>query len=102
MDGEGVVLDFLQICARDIRQFVGATRYRSTMGRPKRYLEHRISTAVRLPLSLHSQLLEEATARDVSVNLLVTRAVADFLGKLPSGHHEVKTDPGKSLERESP
>jgi hypothetical protein len=52
------------------------------MGRPKIYDEPRVATAIRLPTSLRNALLAAATARDVSVNLLVTRAVADYLGRL--------------------
>ena len=53
------------------------------MGRPKIYDEPRIATAVRLPTSLRDELHEAAAARDVSANLLVTRAVADYLRRLP-------------------
>jgi hypothetical protein len=52
------------------------------MGRPKVYDEPRVATAIRLPTSLRDELQAAATARDVSVNLLVTRAVADYLGRL--------------------
>lgn len=40
-------------------------------------------TAVRLPESLHDRLHREASARDVSANLLVTRALEAYLEKLP-------------------
>jgi predicted transcriptional regulator len=53
------------------------------MGRPRIYDEPRIATAIRLPTSLRDELQEAATARDVSVNFLVTRAVADYLRRLP-------------------
>lgn len=52
------------------------------MGRPRIYDEPRVATAIRLPVSLHDQLLTAASERDVSVNLLVTRAVSDFLLRL--------------------
>ncbi len=42
-----------------------------------------MSTQVRLPESLHQRLHDEAGQRDVSVNLLVTRAVSDYLARLP-------------------
>jgi len=42
-----------------------------------------VPTAVRLPESLHERLHREADARDVSVNLLVTKAVEAYLGQLP-------------------
>jgi len=50
------------------------------MGRPS--LGDRKSTAVRIPADLHEQLAEAAAERDVSVNFLVVRAVADFLPRL--------------------
>lgn len=54
------------------------------MARPRTFEEKRIATAVRLPESVHRRLHEAATDRDVSVNLLVTRAVCDYLDKLPT------------------
>jgi hypothetical protein len=53
------------------------------MSRPKVYDEPRVATAIRLPTSLHEELQTAATQRDVSVNFLVTRAVAAFLARLP-------------------
>jgi len=44
----------------------------------------RVATAVRLPEDLHRQLQDHAEMRDVSVNWLVTRAVEQFLDRLPS------------------
>lgn len=52
------------------------------MARPKTYEEERIATAVRLPASVHRRLREAASDRDVSANLLVTRAVTDYLDRL--------------------
>ncbi len=43
-----------------------------------------MATAVRLPASLHQALHDAAAVRDVSANLLVTRAVSDFLDRLQS------------------
>jgi predicted transcriptional regulator len=54
------------------------------MARPRTYTERRIATAVRLPESVHRRLHEAAADRDISANLLVTRAVAEFLDRLPS------------------
>jgi hypothetical protein len=54
-----------------------------TMSRPRVYDEPRVATAIRLPASLHVELQSAATARDVSVNFLVTRAVSAFLARLP-------------------
>jgi hypothetical protein len=52
------------------------------MARPRLYEERRVATAIRLPVSLRGQLLEAATERDVSVNLLVTRAISEYLRHL--------------------
>jgi hypothetical protein len=52
------------------------------MTRPKTYAEARIATAVRLPASVHRRLHEAALERDVSANLLITRAVTEFLDRL--------------------
>ena len=54
------------------------------MARPRTYQERRIATAVRLPESVHRRLHEAAANRDISANLLVTRAVTDFLDRLPT------------------
>ncbi|MGE3620959.1 MAG: hypothetical protein AB7L84_10910 [Acidimicrobiia bacterium] len=54
------------------------------MGRPRIYEEPRVATAIRLPTSLRDELQAVAAERDVSVNLLVTRAVRDYLRRLPS------------------
>ena len=42
----------------------------------------RVSTAVRLPADLHTELQQQATEREVSVNFLVTRAVLHYLKAL--------------------
>lgn len=52
------------------------------MARPRTYPEPRVATAVRLPASVHRRLHEAAVDRDVSANLLVTRAVTEFLDRL--------------------
>ena len=53
------------------------------MARPRLYNEERITTAVRLPEALHSRVRGVAAQRDVSVNLLVERALAHYLDRLP-------------------
>jgi hypothetical protein len=53
------------------------------MARPKLYSEPRVATAIRLPASVRDELQEAASERDVSVNLLVTRAVCEYLRRLP-------------------
>jgi predicted transcriptional regulator len=59
------------------------------MGRPRIYDEPRITTAIRLPASLRRKLQLAATRRDVSVNYLVTRAVSDYLDRLPSAPDDI-------------
>ncbi len=54
------------------------------MSRPRQYEEERVATAVRLPESIHRRLHEAAQERAVSANLLVTKAVEDYLERLPS------------------
>lgn len=56
----------------------------AAMSRPRAFEEKRIATAVRLPESVHRRLHQAATERDVSANLLVTRAVSDYLDRLPT------------------
>jgi len=63
------------------------------MGRPRITEERRIATAVRLPESLHERLRLAASDRDVSTNLLVTRAVTEYLERLPAA--EVSLTPGR-------
>jgi predicted HicB family RNase H-like nuclease len=41
-----------------------------------------VATAIRFPESLRDRLRETADARQVSVNLLVTKAVDEYLGRL--------------------
>ncbi|MEZ5381384.1 MAG: hypothetical protein R2754_06245 [Microthrixaceae bacterium] len=53
------------------------------MGRPRQFDETRVPTAVRLPASLHRHLHQVAEERDVSANLLVTRALEAYLDALP-------------------
>lgn len=66
-----------------------------SMGRPRIYNEARVATAIRLPISLRRNLQVAATRRDVSVNYLVTRAVSEFLDRLPSTPDDL-TDQGGS------
>jgi predicted HicB family RNase H-like nuclease len=42
----------------------------------------RVTTVVRLPEDVHRLLQQSALERDVSVNLLITRAVTDYLDRL--------------------
>ncbi|MEW6155538.1 MAG: hypothetical protein AB1673_16370 [Actinomycetota bacterium] len=60
------------------------------MGRPKTYDEQRVATAIRLPSSLRDELHAAAVERDVSVNLLVNRAVSAYLRRLPPVDDELR------------
>lgn len=64
------------------------------MGRPRISDEPRVATAVRLPESIHRRLQAAARDRDVSANLIVTRAVAEYLDRLPSA--EVALAPARA------
>jgi len=66
------------------------------MGRPKIHDEPRVTTAVRIPESLHQRLHQAATDRDVSVNRLVTRAVSDYLDRLPDANTSLDPDGGRA------
>jgi predicted HicB family RNase H-like nuclease len=63
------------------------------VGRPRTSEEKRVATAVRLPESVHRRLHEAAADRDVSVNLLVTRAVGEYLDRLPPADVVLATRP---------
>lgn len=52
------------------------------MARPKKHHDERRVTAVRLPVELHDRAKATAEERDVSVNWLVTRALAAYLDGL--------------------
>ena len=54
--------------------------------RPRVYDEPRVSTAIRLPESLHSALRELADEREVSLNYLVIRALRGYLQQ-PGARH---------------
>ena len=69
------------------------------MARPRTFEEKRIATAVRLPESIHRRLHEAACDRDVSANLLVTRAVHEYLDRLSSADAALT---GRAPRRRSP
>jgi len=71
------------------------------MGRPRVSSERRIATAVRLPESVHRALHLAATDRGVSANLIITRAVTEYLERLPSleqvlGRERSRAQPGRA------
>lgn len=71
-----------EINAREIHHFrLGVGMFRH-MPRPKIYDETRVTTAIRLPESLHERLRSAADEREVSVNYLVVRALDDYLSRL--------------------
>jgi predicted HicB family RNase H-like nuclease len=55
---------------------------RSQMGRPRIYTEPRVNTAVRIPESLHERLAQTAEERDLGINLLILRAIENYLDRL--------------------
>ena len=65
----------------------GSTVTVAAMSRPKIYEETRITTAVRLPESIHGWLKATARERDVSVTYLVVRALEDYRDRIapPAG-----------------
>jgi hypothetical protein len=67
------------------------------MGRPRIYDEPRVVTAIRLSESLRAELRAAAAARHVSVNLLVTNAVADFLRRDPSPGRPERSSPDRAV-----
>jgi hypothetical protein len=77
--------------ARSIHQKRAIIFYPSLMARPKLYEEKRIPTAVRIPESLHRQLQAAAEEREISVNLIIVRAIKKHLEQLPSVD-EIPTD----------
>lgn len=60
------------------------------MARPKLYDEARVTTAIRLPESLHDRLKAAADDREVSVNYLVVRALDDYLSRLVPADEAVR------------
>jgi hypothetical protein len=68
------------------------------VGRPRIYDEARVATAIRLPVALREELRVTATAQEVSVNVLVTRAVSDYLARL---RHPVETAHDRPVRRRS-
>lgn len=70
------------------------------MSRPRQYSPDRVATAVRLPQSVHQQLHQVANERAVSANLLITRAVVEYLERLPdvsATTHTIEVESSTSL-----
>lgn len=68
------------------------------MARPRIHHEKRVTTAVRLPESLHDRVKEAADDRDVSVNLLVTKALEEYLDRLVPAEEILSTRPAWAQE----
>lgn len=71
----------------------------ASMGRPRISEEPRVATAIRLPASLRDELQAAAAERDVSVNFLINRAVADYLRRLPAVESDRAFSPSSTLRR---
>lgn len=72
------------------------------MGRPTVHASPRSATAIRFPTEMLEALHKAADERDVSVNWLVNRAVADFLPRLLPVDEVVWTRPtASSSDRDS-
>lgn len=53
------------------------------MSRPRTYDEKRVGYAVRLPPELHARLKAASEERDLSMNLLIEKAIKRYLDSLP-------------------
>jgi predicted HicB family RNase H-like nuclease len=53
-----------------------------SVGRPKQFTEERVTKALRIPESLDTRLRDAAAERGVAVNVLVNRAIEDYLDNL--------------------
>ena len=51
-------------------------------GRPKQFEEDRVTKAVRISHDLDARLKEVAVSRDTSVNMLINRAIENYLDAL--------------------
>lgn len=65
-------------------------------GRPREY-DDRVSTSIRLPVDLHQRLSVAAEEREVSVNYLVNKAIADFLDRLIPADEIMLTRPRNDI-----
>ncbi len=72
------------------------------MGRPKKYHERRVTTAVRLPERLHRELETTADDRDTSINHLMVKAAEFYLRHLPRLEPVIVVDSGTQAPFSSP
>jgi predicted HicB family RNase H-like nuclease len=61
------------------------------VGRPRVHDEERVTTAVRVPRGLHDRVRAAADERQVAVNLLVVKALEDYLDRLVPVDEVVRT-----------
>ncbi len=61
------------------------------MGRPRVHQEERVTTAVRVPKTLHDRVRAVADERQVGMNLLVVRALEEYLDRLVPVEEVVRT-----------
>jgi predicted HicB family RNase H-like nuclease len=61
------------------------------MGRPRVHTEDRVTTAVRVPKTLHDRVRAAAHERQVGVNFLVVRALEEYLDRLVPVDELVRT-----------
>ena len=52
------------------------------MGRPRVHDEDRVTTAVRVPRALHDRVRAAADERQVAYNLIVVKALEDYIERL--------------------
>jgi predicted HicB family RNase H-like nuclease len=61
------------------------------VARPRVHQEERVATAVRVPKTLHDRVRAAALERQVGVNLLVVRALEEYLDRLVPVDELVRT-----------
>jgi predicted HicB family RNase H-like nuclease len=54
----------------------------ATPGRPKQFDDDRVTKALRIPPGLDHRLKDAAAERGISVNLVINRAIEDYLNRL--------------------
>lgn len=72
----------IAVIARPSTKSRALRRNVADMARPRIYQEERVTTAIRLPKSVHARLHEAAGERGVSANHLILVALDDFLDRL--------------------
>ncbi|MDQ2825977.1 MAG: hypothetical protein M3Y04_03250 [Actinomycetota bacterium] len=78
----------MRVAARGIRPSLAPAGYGRRHGPPRLYDERRVATAIHLPITLREELQTAAATRNVSVNLLVNRAIRDYPERLAPADDE--------------